>query len=321
MRRVLITGCSGFVGRAVCAALLTSGYTVRCALRSPRSGTAGPMESVIVGDIRRDTDWGTALDQVELVIHLAARAHVLNDSTANAGLYNETNALGTSRLAAAAAAAGVRRFVYLSSVKVNGEETTKRPFSAFDEPHPLDHYGESKWLGEKGLFEVAQRTGMEAVIVRSPLVYGPGVRANFLRLMRWVDRERPLPLGAICNARSLISIWNLTHLLLHVMEHSAGAGKVWMVSDGEDLSTPDLIRHIGRAMNRTVRLFPVPSGLLRLGGRLMGKGPEVARLCGSLAVDIERTRDDLNWAPPLSVEESIARTVTWYLSEGVSGAR
>jgi UDP-glucose 4-epimerase len=159
---------------------------------------------------------------------------------------------------------------------------------------------------------------METVVVRSPLVYGPNVRANFLRLMRWVDKERPLPLGAVENSRSLVSIWNLCDLLLHVSKHSAAPGRTWMVSDGEDLSTPELIRRIGAAMDRRVRLLPVPPGLLRLAGGLLGRRAEIARLCGSLAVDITQTRRELEWSPPITVDEAIARTVEWYSSSRIS---
>ena len=194
-----------------------------------------------------------------------------------------------SNLANASAQAGIRRFEYLSSVKVNGEETTDHAYTAYDEPHPQDAYGTSKWLAEKHLMEIAARTGMETVIVRSPLVYGPGVRANFLRLLRWVDKEWPLPLGAIENSRSLVSIWNLCDLLVHVLNHPLAPGRTWMVSDGEDLSTPELIRRLGSAMGRRVRLLPVPVGLLRLFGALIGRKAEITRLCGSLTVNIEQT--------------------------------
>jgi UDP-N-acetyl-alpha-D-quinovosamine dehydrogenase len=215
-----------------------------------------------------------------------------------------------------AARAGVRRFIYLSSVKVNGEETSGAPYTATDTPNPQDSYGISKWLGEQRLQEVAAATGMEVVIVRSPLVYGSGVRANFLRLMRLVDRQVPMPLGAIRNRRSLVSVWTLCDLLSNVLLNPAAAGQTWMVSDGEDLTTPDLISRIGRAMNRQVRFLPVPAGVLMFCGMLLGKRAELARLCGSLSVDIGPTRERLGWSPPISVDEGIARTVAWYLGRG-----
>jgi nucleoside-diphosphate-sugar epimerase len=291
---------------------------VRGALRADHPTPAGVPEKALVGDIGSTTDWRQALDGVDSVIHLAARAHILHDAPANADLYKETNAQGTWRLAEAAAQAEVGRFIYLSSIKVNGEQTMGRAFAATDEPGPQDAYGVSKWLGEQAVRRIGAATGMETVVVRSPLVYGPNVRANFLRLMRWVDKERPLPLGAVENSRSLVSIWNLCDLLLHVSTHSAAPGRTWMVSDGEDLSTPELIRRIGAAMDRRVRLLPVPAGLLQLAGALLGRRAEIGRLCGSLAVDITETRRELDWSPPTTVDEAIARTVEWYSSSRTS---
>jgi UDP-glucose 4-epimerase len=227
----------------------------------------------------------------------------------------EINARGTATLAAASTQAGVRRLVYLSSVKVNGEETHGHAYSPQDHPHPAGAYGLSKWLGEKHLLEAATGTSMEAVIVRSPLVYGSGVRANFLRLLRWVEREWPLPLRSVNNRRSLVSVWNLCDLLHLLLKHPSAAGGVWMVSDGEDLSTPELVRRLGRAMNRRVRLLPVAPTVLQICGLLSGRNEAVTRLCGSLSVDITRTRRELGWSPPLSINEGLARTSTWYLTE------
>jgi UDP-glucose 4-epimerase len=314
MTRVLITGATGFVGRVLCDRLSQGGYLVRAALRIDHPMPAGVSEKAVVGDIGSGTDWSRALDGVDLVIHLAARAHILHDAPANSDLYMETNAHGTSRLAEAAARAEVRRFIYLSSIKVNGEETMGGAYAASDEPKPQDAYGMSKWLGEKAVMKAGAAAGMGAIIIRSPLVYGPNVRANFLRLMRWVDKEWPLPLGAIENSRSLVSIWNLCDCLLHVAKHPAAPGRVWMASDGEDLSTPELIRRIGAAMHRRVRLLPVPPRLLQFIGGLAGRKAEIARLCGSLVVDMTPTRRELGWSPPVTVDEAIGRTVEWYLS-------
>ncbi len=320
MVRVLVTGASGFVGQTLCGVLAQSGCVVRAALRSPRPMPPAVAESVVVGDHDGKTRWDEALDQVDYVIHTAARVHILRDSPRNAELYIDTNARGTECLAAASAAAGVRRLVLLSSVKVNGESTRVGAFRSGDRPGPEDAYAQSKWLAESGLKEVSSRTGMEAVIVRPPLVYGPGVRANFLRLIRWVEAGWPLPLGAVHNRRSLVSVWNLCDLLVRVLEHPGAAGETFMVSDGEDLSTPDLIRRIGAAMGKRVVLPPVPVSMLLMGGRLLGRGAEVERLCGSLAVDISSTRERLDWTPPVTVDEAIARTVRWYLADGRSRA-
>jgi UDP-glucose 4-epimerase len=314
----LVTGATGFVGHVLCDVLAQSGYLVRAALHSDRPVSACLAETVVTGDIAATTNWGAALSGVDSVIHVAARAHVLNDTRTDSHLYLETNAHGTRRLAEAAARSGVRRFIFLSTIKVNGEGIARRAYTFSDEPHPRDAYGTSKWLGEKSVLEVAARTGMEAAIVRSPLVYGPGVHANFLRLMQWIDGQRPLPLGSIDNRRSLVNVWNLCDLLLDLLKNPSAPGCTWMVSDGEDLSTPELIRRIARAMDRRVRLLPVPACLLQLCGGLMGRRKEIRRLCGSLVIDIAQTRNRLGWTPPVAVNEALARTVAWYLSEGRS---
>jgi nucleoside-diphosphate-sugar epimerase len=320
MNRVLVTGAGGFVGSVLCPMLAQAGCLIRAAVRRDGPGPVGASETVNVGDIGDRTDWSQALHGIDLVVHLAARVHAMSDATQAAGPYLETNAQGTRQLAQMAAKSGVRRLVYLSSVKVNGEETGQGAYSADDVPHPADAYGMSKWQGEQLLAQAAAGTAMQAVVVRSPLVYGPGVRANFLRLLRWVDRERWLPLGAIQNRRSLVSVWNLCDLLLRVLEHPGAAGRTFMVSDGHDLSTPDLIRLLARTMGRRARLLAVPAPMLRVAGNLLGKGAQVRRLCGSLAVDIAPTRARLNWSPPLSMDETLARTVSWYQSRGRTAA-
>jgi nucleoside-diphosphate-sugar epimerase len=317
-KRVLVTGATGFVGSVLCDAAVRSGYVIRAALRTEHRVPAAVSERVVVGDINAGTDWNQALRNVDLVLHVAARAHILGDEPCNAHLYTETNVHGTQRLAEAAARAGVQRLVFMSSVKVNGEDSGNGVYGPDDVPHPRDAYGESKALAEGSLRAVAAQTSMQTVCVRSPLVYGPGVRANFLRLLNWVYEEWPLPLGAVHNRRSLVSLWNLCDLLVHVLGHPAAANRTWMVSDGEDLSTPDLVRRMGSAMNRRVRLLPVPAGLLHLAGGVMRRKAEVARLCGSLAVDVTRTRDELGWSPPVSFDEGLARTVSWYIREGRS---
>jgi UDP-4-keto-D-QuiNAc 4-reductase len=317
--RVLITGANGFVGRTLGETLAQSGYLVRAAYRNEQRAPVGNLESVLVGDITGSTDWTAALDGVDAVIHCAARAHVLSDDPRNSELYMETNARGTRQLAQAAVRASVRRFIYLSSVKVNGEETIGRAYTAEDVPQPRDPYGTSKWLGEKYLAEVAADTSMETAIVRSPLVYGPGVRANFLRLMRWVDKGVLLPLGTINNRRSLVSVWNLCDLLILLLKNTSTPGRTWMVSDCDDVSTATLVQRIGKAMNRPVRLLSVPPGLLRALGALTGKGAEVRRLCGSLVLDTARTRSELGWTPPLTMEQALERTVSWYLSGQSNG--
>jgi UDP-glucose 4-epimerase len=237
----------------------------------------------------------------------------MNPKPSDFDLYYETNAHGTARLAEAAAKARVRRFVYVSSIKVNGEEQPTGVYHASDTPNPQDPYGKSKWEGEQALLAAAG--DMQVAIVRPPLVYGPGVRANFLRLMNWVDKEYPLPLASIQNSRSLVSVWNLCDLLSHLLRCQLPRNQAWLVSDGEDLSTPDLVRRIATAMGRRPRLLPVPVALLQLVGSLTGKGAEISRLRGSLAVDIAATRDGLGWLPRLAMDDALLRTVHWYLTE------
>lgn len=315
MTRVLVTGATGFVGTTLCDALGRSGYLVRAALRRDRVLPSCIAEKIVVGDHDAATDWSPALQGVDCVVHAAARAHILYDSPANADLYFQTNTHGTQRLASMSALTGVRRFVYLSSIKVNGEGTFDRPYSADDAPSPIDDYGISKWRAEQALFELAVTSRMEIAVIRPPLVYGPGVRANFLRLMSWVHRSIPLPLASVTNARSMVSVWNLCDLVRCVLGAPAMQPCVLMVSDGTDLSTPDLIRRLALAMHRPVRLFPLHPGALRIAGRLTGKGAEVSRLLGSLQVDPAATRNALGWTPPVSVDEGLSRTVQWYLEQ------
>ena len=312
--RVLVTGAGGFVGNILCELLAQSGFTVRAALRAARPLPAAVAEQIAVGDIGAGTVWLPALEGVDYIVHAAARVHVMNEAVPHRDLYDETNAQGTLRLASAAASAGVRRFVYLSSVKVNGEENADHSYMATDEPKPQDAYGVSKWRAEQYLRQVGEADSLEYAIVRPPLVYGPGVRANFLRLLKWIDEERLVPLGAIRNRRSMVSVWNLSDLVLNLLTNPAGRNRTWMVSDGVDLSTPDLIRFIARTMGRRARLLSVPGGMLKLLGRAAGKGPEISRLCGSLSVDIAETRTALGWTPALTMEAGLARTVEWYLA-------
>jgi len=315
LNRVLVTGATGFVGSVLCGTLAQSGYLVRAAVRNGRAAPAGAAEHAVMGDLGGNLRWQDALAGVDSVVHLAARAHVLGDSAINADLYAEANARGTLNLARQAAAAGVRRFIFLSSIKVNGETTTSRAFDCDDEPHPLDAYGASKWEGEKSLMTVALQTGMGVAIVRPPLVYGPGVKANFLRLMRWIDTEKLLPLGAVDNKRSLVSVWNLCDLILRLLAEPVPPNRVWLVSDDHDISTPDLIRQLASAMDKRVRLLPVPVKFLKFFGYALGYGAQIARLCGSLTVDISATRTVLGWSPPISLAEGLLRTARWYSSK------
>jgi nucleoside-diphosphate-sugar epimerase len=311
MKRVLVTGANGFVGRTLCETLAARGYVVRAATRADASTPAA--EQVVVGDLGPRTDWGRALEDVDAIVHLAARVHSLDDRPADAEAYFDVNVRGTERLAEAAVRAGVARFVFLSSVKVNGDGRAA-PYRPDDPPSPRGPYAQSKAKAERSLLELAARSSLEVVCVRSPLVYGPGVRANFLRLLDGVHAQRRLPLGGVANRRSLVNVWNLCDLLAHVVEHRAAAGRIWLASDAEDVSTAELIRRIAAKLGKSPRLFYFPPALLLLAGRLVGKGAEVARLCESLVVDVGATRRDLGWSPPVGLDEGLDRTVRWYLN-------
>ncbi len=312
MAAVLVTGASGFVGRHLCRSLLEDGHEVRAAVRDPASAPPG-VAVVAVGEIGAGTDWAAAVDGVETVVHLAARVHVTSDAAADPlAEFRRVNVAGTEVLARAAAAAGVRRLVLLSSIKVNGEATTTTPFREDDPPAPQDPYGVSKLEAERRLRAVAGETGLEATIVRPPLVYGPGVKANFLRLLRLVDRGLPLPLAAIDNRRSLVGVRNLCDLIGRCAVDPRAAGEVFLAGDGADVSTPDLIRRIAAALGRPARLFAVPPALLVGLGRLTGRGAAVERLRGSLQVDIAKARRVLDWTPPVTLDDELAATAAAY---------
>jgi nucleoside-diphosphate-sugar epimerase len=305
--RILVTGATGFVGRALVGRLLADGRRVRAAVRPASAALPAGIETVTVADIGPDTDWRAAIAGVDAIVHLAARAHVLRDSSADAhALYRVVNTLGALRLAEAAAAAGVRRFVFLSSVRVHGDRTSGAPF---DESSPLaaeDPYGRSKADAERGLAALAAAGRLDPVVLRPPLVYGPGARGNFARLAALVARGVPLPFGAVRNRRSLIYVGNLVDAIVRTIDHPAAAGETFMVSDGEDLSTPELVRRVARALGRPARLVPVPPVLLRLAGTLAGRSDDAARLLDDLVVDSTRIHERLGWRPPFTLDEGLA---------------
>ncbi len=297
---VLVTGPDGFIGRALVPTLEAAGFAVR---RAGRETT---------GDIARPVDWTPFLEGVEAVVHLAARVHVLREEASDPlSLYRRVNRDGTERLAAAAAAAGVRRFILLSTVKVHGENA-RRPLTPADPPAPQDAYAVSKWEAEQAL--AAAGAGMERVVLRSPLVYGPGVGGNFLRLLRLVDRAPVLPFGAIDNRRSLIYVANLADAIRHAITNAPPG--TYLPSDGQDLSTAELVRRLARALGRQVRLAPIPPALLAFAGRLAGRAEEVERLIGSLVVDGRIP----GWKPPVPADRGLARTAEWYRCAGTDNA-
>jgi len=307
---ILVTGANGFVGEALCAALAAAGYDVRMAVRTPQPGLPGAMA---VGDIGPATDWRAALVGMGAVVHLAARTHVLRETAADPlAEYRRINVSGTEHLARSAAAQGVRRFVFLSSVKVNGESTTARPFTEDDAPRPGDAYGASKLEAEQVLARVAAATGLEVAVLRPPLVYGPGVKGNFLRLMQLVARGTPLPLGAIRNRRSLIYVGNLADAIVAAIRAPRAAGATYLVADGEDVSTPELVRGLAQALGVTARLPAFPLAALDFIAAIAGKRAELARLAGSLQVDGSRIRRELRWQPRYTLAQGLAETARWY---------
>lgn len=307
---MLVTGVNGFVGRQLCAELVGRGQAVRAAMRNRTEFDLAGFEISWIAGMGADTTWEDALRGIKVVIHLAARVHVMREDAADPlAEFRRVNVAGTENLARQAAVAGVKRLVYVSSIGVNGLSTAvDRPFSEADVPAPHNAYALSKWETEQALYRVAQETGLEVVIVRPPLVYGLGAPGNFAQMMRVLRKGIPLPLASVRNLRSLIYIENLVDALIVCATHPAAAGQTYLVSDGEDVSTPDLMRQLGAAMGHPARLFPCPPALLKLAGRLIGKADQVGRLSGSLQVDSGKIRRELNWLPPYTSQEGLRKT-------------
>jgi nucleoside-diphosphate-sugar epimerase len=311
--KVLVTGAGGFVGRPLCEELRHRGYRVRAAVRAP-GRLAADMETAAVGAIDGGTDWTEALRGVEAVIHLAARVHVMKDRAADPlEEFLRVNLYGTENLAQQAARAGVKRFVYVSSVKVNGERTTEAlSFTEKDPADPQDPYGVSKWQAEQALRRIASETALEVVIVRPSLVYGPGVKGNFLSLLDAIDRGIPLPLAGARNLRSLVYVGNLADALIACATHPSAAGQTYLISDGEDVSTAELVEKIAGALGRNSRSFHFPPVLLRAAATLLGRAEQMDRLFGSLCVDDKKIREELAWQPRYSLEDGLRATTDWY---------
>lgn len=321
--RILVTGANGFVGRALCHYFLQDGrHEIVAAVRkevSPGTSTA----RCAVGNIDQHTSWAYALKGIDVVVHLAARAHLLRQPpTDSLAAYRSVNTAGTINLAFQAAHAGVRRFIFISSIKVCGEGQSHPGQEAYCEdqlPVPGDAYAISKWEAEQGLWGIVETTGMEGVVLRPPLAYGPRVGANFLRLLQAVDSGLPLPFGKVDNRRDLIYVGNLVHAVLTCLEHTAARNKTFLLSDGESVSTPELIRRVGVALNRPARLLRLPAKWLRLAGLFTSKQAALDRLLGSLTVNSGAIKHNLDWSPPYSMGQGLMETAKWYRARSGAG--
>lgn len=304
---IMVTGASGFIGSKLLRKISTSYERVVGILRDSHESKLAPIgiELRNISAVDSNTDWSQVLDGVSCVVHCAAVAH------GKSGDVREVNVAGALNLACQAAEAGVYRFVFLSSIGVNGNINT-RPFTEGDVPNPVGPYAQSKWEAEQGLWKIQRETGMEIVIIRPPLVYGPKAPGNFGSLVNWINKGIPLPLGAIHNQRTLVALDNLVDLIITCIDHPAAANQVFLAGDDEDISTTELLRGVARAMGTTPRLIPVSTGLLMAGATMLGKRAVAQRLLGSLQVDIAKAQERLGWRPPLSVEEGLKQCFTDY---------
>lgn len=317
-RVVLVTGARGFLGRPVVELLARRGALVRAAVRTAGTDVIGASQTIAVGDISQRVDWADALRSVDVVVHLAARVHVMRETAADPlSAFRRVNRDATLGLAYAAASAGVRRFVYVSSVKVMGERSSDRAFTELDPVRPADPYAVSKAEAEAGLHEVGRATGLEIVVVRPPLIHGPGVAGNLCRLMALVRRRVPLPFGCVDNRRSVVGVDNLADLLVACAFEPAAAGETFFASDGDPVGTADLIRLIARAFGVSPRLVPIPPGLLRAMGSMVGVSHDLGRLLDSLDIDTSHVARTLGWVAPVPLDEGIRRMVRAYRGDSL----
>ncbi len=324
MNKILVTGANGFIGQSLCKKLIEKDKFVRGIVRNVSVNKNNyNIEYASVGDINSETNWMHLLSNIDCIVHCAGIAHAMKKKNLFTEKdYISTNVYGTKQLAIQAAAAGVRRIIFLSSIKVNGEHTNevilgnsnnnKNIFTYTDKAEPKSLYGLAKWKAEKELWEVAAKTNLEVNVLRLPIVYGKGVKGNLNHLLMLVRSGVPLPFGMIKNQRSMIGLDNLIDLILLCIDHQAAAGKTFLVSDGEDISTPDLIKYISFSMGRRARLFPLPISLLKIIAKILNRREEIDKLVGSLKVDSLFTRKTLNWSPPVNVLEGIKRMVSTY---------
>lgn len=315
---VFVTGADGFIGSALCAQLETAGYRVMRGVQPSDDASPSIGNSARIIDIGPSTDWGGVLEDVDAIIHLAARVHVLHETeTDPLAAYRRVNTAGTERLARAATQQGVKRLVFISTIGVHGSSTAPdEPFSELTPIAPHSPYAQSKWEAEEALRRIEQETGLEVVIVRPPLVYGPSVPGNFVRLLKWVYRGIPLPLSAVNNQRSFIALDNLVDFLRTCVEHPDAAGQVFLISDTETVSTPELIQRFAQALDCPAHLFPCPLPVLRLLGSVSGRRQSIDQLIGSLTVDSSKARQRLNWQPVILMDNQLAQTAQWFKSRG-----
>ena len=306
---IVVTGASGFIGGHLCSALAQTTHLVTAVSREPFNYDERPRQTDVCADLESQVDYEEILQGCDVIVHLAGLAHQGINSV-NDSAYKSANETATLNLARAAVRLGIKRFVFISSIKVNGESTPKgKPFTATSVPKPVDSYGRSKLAAELGLISIANSSSIEVTIIRPTLVYGPGVRANFSELMSIVNRRIPLPLGRIKNKRSLLGVGNLVSLISKCLDHPRAGNQTFLVSDNSDLSTPQLIREIAKAQGHHPYLFPVPMIALRLGAKILRKEHLFSRLCDSLQVDISSTIEILGWTPPLTTADEVLRTV------------
>lgn len=307
-RRILITGATGFAGRALVSRLAAEGRVVRAAVRTPGVALAPGVEAVAVGEIGAATEWRAAVSGIDAVVHLAARVHVTgDDARSGEGLFRAVNVDGAAGIARAARDARVRRFVLASSTTVYGDRSAGAPFGESSPPVPTTPYARSKLDGERAVAEVLAGSATELVVLRAPLVYGPGAKGNFARLVRLVERGIPLPLASVRNRRSLLFVGNLVDAIVLALDHPAAAGRMYNVTDPRDVSTPELISEIAAALGRRPRLLPCPVGVLRAAAALAGRSEEFSRLVDNMAVDASRMRTELGWQPPFTLAQGLAR--------------
>jgi nucleoside-diphosphate-sugar epimerase len=320
MSKILITGVNGFVGQAVSKRLRQDGLHVLAGTTRQPNSDAGPERVPLyhIPEIGPETDWTQAVSGAEIVIHLAARVHIMKERSSDPfGAFRRVNSEGTKAFAVQAAAAGVKRFVFISTAKVGGETSPDRGFTEKDPARPEDYYSTSKWEAEQALADIAKTTEMEIVIIRPPLVYGPGVKGNFNALFRVVNAGIILPFGTIHNKRSLLFVGNLADAIASAATHPDAGNQTFFVSDAEKVSTPELIQKMSTALGKKARVINVPLRLVKIGGLLIGKSSAIRRLIGSLTVDINHIRRRLGWQPPFSMEEGLKETANW-LNRNVS---